>query len=161
MLEINMIMSLLGHPVTDHELAVWLNSIGVDSGGVVLESGKFTLHIEMMKEGFSLTFTDEAMYFGKQDQPVGDGPLYFTGVFFYSDGKDGYREYKGVLPMGLDFSNTHQEVLDCLGVPSYQRTRSDGSVISERWDHPDYSLSVTYAKGSDDVTLISLFRPCS
>ena len=159
MLEINFVKLLLGLPISDHELIEQLSLYGITvDKDVKLNTGEFTAHVERKKGGFSLVFTDVAMFLSKLNQPIGQGPLYFTGVFFYADGKDGYVGYKGELPDDLDFSYSRMDVLNVLGSPSSQRTRDDGSIIGERWNHSDYSLSVTYSKIDNKLTLVSLFR---
>src|SRR5690554_5731079 len=68
-----------------------------------LEDGLFRTYMEVQITGISLVFTDEAYFLGLPNQPIGQGELYFSGVFFYSEGKDGYTQYQGDLPFNLTF----------------------------------------------------------
>lgn len=159
MLEVNDAKVLFGRPITDLEVIKFLSLCEINLiKDIALNSGEFTAHVEKKKEGYSLSFTDEAMFLNRDNQPIGKGPLYFTGVFFYSDGKDGYVGYKGKLPGDLHFSDSITDVSNKLGSSSFQRTRDDGSIVGQRWDYPDCSLSVTYSKSDHKVTLVSFFK---
>ncbi|UUZ52818.1 hypothetical protein LP419_27055 [Massilia sp. H-1] len=60
-------------------------------------------YLERQAEGIAFTLTDEAMFLNKEDQTIGDGPLYLSGVFFYAEGVDGYTGYKDALPGRIGF----------------------------------------------------------
>jgi hypothetical protein len=91
-------------------------------------------------------------------RPVGHGALYFTGIFFYAEGKDGYSGYKGALPEGLLMTDARDDILGKAGSPSFQRLRDDQTALGERWDRVAYSFSVTYRRGDLMPTVVSLFR---
>src|SRR5690606_14543460 len=103
--------------------------------GLSLEDDDFDAYVEKRELGLCLLFTDEAKFLGLANQPIGQGKLYFSTVFFYSEGKDNYNQYKSDLPFGLSFNDTRQDVLMKLGQQSWQRLAKDGKrVISDRWD---------------------------
>lgn len=116
MLNLNDIFLTLGRPITDKTLIdIFINEKIDVRNEVALESGLFVAYMEKISEGIACTFTDEAMFLHKVAQSVGQGPLYFSGVFFYAEGKDGYSGYRGGLPENLDFRMDRQEILRLLG----------------------------------------------
>jgi len=160
-MDVGKLKLLLGRPVTDGELEEYMSSQAIDvSNELVLKSGDFNAYIERPKLGFSLIFTDESMFLGKEDQPIGKGPLFFVGVFFYSEGKDGYSQYSGDLPGDIKFSDHRGDVVAKMGEPSWQRKRrADGSIAADRWDFSDYRVHVTYSKANYCPTIISMDVP--
>lgn len=128
-----------------------------------LGDDEYRAYIELPKDGFSIIFTDASYFLGKGDSVIGKGDLFYSGIFFHSEGRDGYSEYKADLPFGLLFSDTRPDVLKKLGVQSWQRLAKDGvRVISDRWDRlPDvlYRLHVTYDKETGKISIISASIP--
>ncbi|GLR13039.1 hypothetical protein GCM10007907_18290 [Chitinimonas prasina] len=83
--------------------------------------------------------------------------LYLSGVFLYAEGKDGYSQFKGNLPMGLSFSIDIKDIGKKLGSPSWVRKREDGSIAAERWDNAaDYRIHFSYSKSTSRPVLVSL-----
>ena len=124
----------LGRPVTDNEMVNYLHGQDIDvDQELILEPGDYTAHIERPKKGFSLVFADETVFKNKENQTIGEGPLYLEGIFFYAEGKAGYSQYKGELPGGIKFCDRRSDVLVKLGEPNWQRKRrGDGSIVAER-----------------------------
>ena len=94
---------------------------------------------------------------------VGVGKLFFSTVFFYSEGKDGYSKYQSDLPFNLSFDDDREVVLSKLGEPSWQRLAIDKErVISDRWDNlfsVPYRLHVTYSKDDRKISIVSVTIP--
>lgn len=164
------LLSYLGLPGSNQKLIEYMGTLGVDlQNEMFLERDEygsfdgFDAYIERPNEGYCLVFTDEAEFLGKGDQPAGIGELYFSTVFFYSEGKDNYSEYKEELPFGLTFRDTREDVIDKLGDESWQRRAQDGKrVISNRWDklpNVPYRLHVTYSKETGMISIISATIP--
>ena len=104
-------------------------------------------------------FTDEAMLLGHKNVPVGEGLLYFTGMFVYRERRDGYERYDGTLPFGLDNANDRRSLQRVLGAPSWHRDRADGQIASERWDLDDgRRIHATYSS-EERLSVLSLSRP--
>lgn len=164
MLDTKDLLSLLGLPKSDKKLIGFMskNQIQVDQE-LFLGSDEYRAYIERPLLGFCSIFTDESYFFGVGDMVIGEGNLYFSGVFFYSEGKDNYNQYKSDLPFGLSFNDTRQDVLMKLGQQSWQRLAKDGKrVISDRWDDlPDvpYRLHVTYDGQSGKISILSASIP--
>jgi len=164
------LLSYLGLPGSNQELIEYMGALKVDlANEMYLEKDEYgnydgyRVYIERPRDGYCLVFSDEAEFLGKRDQPIGAGELYFSTVFFYSEGKDDYSEYESDLPFGLMFQDTRDNVIRKLGVPSWQRLAQDGErVISDRWDElPDvpYRLHVTYYKDTGKISIISATIP--
>jgi hypothetical protein len=163
-------LSYLGLAASEKKLAQYMNKQNVNLASELSltkdEYGNyegFDAYIERPKEGFCFIFTDEAEFFGLGDQSAGVGELYYSGMFFHSEGKDNYNEYKSDLPYSLSFNDTREDVLGKLGQQSWQRLAKDGvRVISDRWDSlPDvpYRLHVTYDKNTGKISIISASIP--
>ncbi|ASA57895.1 hypothetical protein [Vibrio gazogenes] len=161
---INPLLSLLGLPKSDTTLSVELEKKDiVISNELVLGDDEYRAYIERPNYGFCLIFTDESYFLGNSGVAIGEGELFYSGVFFHSEGKDDYKEYKEDLPFNLSFLDTRDDVLNKLGRQSWQRLAKDGvRVISDRWDdlaEVPYRLSVTYDKESGRVSIISASIP--
>ncbi len=157
------LLALLGRAVSDKELTGCFskNSINV-SKEIKLESGDYSTYLERKNDGYSLVFTDEGMFLNKPKQPFGEGPLYFSGVFFYAEGKNEYSQYKEDIPYKVEFSDTREELLKKLGEPSWQRKRNDGVIAADRWDNLDASrkrIHITYYKDKPFPSVISIGIP--
>ncbi|WP_154668335.1 hypothetical protein [Pseudoduganella violaceinigra] len=156
------LLSLLGSSVNDHRLVEYFSPKGIDLlSALLLDEGEFTAYLQCKADGISFVFTDEAMFLQQDDQPIGLGPLYFSGFFLYSEGKEGFRRFTGQLPKALSFSDTQLNVQKKFARTADFRTlRDDGTVVRERWDEGGDSIGVSYAKGADKgVEVISVFRP--
>ena len=158
------LLDLLGYPATSEELTNYTSQINIHiSEELKLESGDFTASIERENDGFALDFTDEAYFLDKGNLPIGKGKLFYSGIFFHSEGKDSYKEYKGILPFSLSFTDTHSDAVNKLGLQSWQRLADDGiRVISDRWDNiPDvkYRIHTTYDKQTGRISIICIYIP--
>ncbi|WED25504.1 hypothetical protein L3V77_10540 [Vibrio sp. DW001] len=158
------LLSFLGKTSLDIKLINFLklNGIQLDST-LTLEEDDYDAYLEVQDKGLALLFTDEAKFLGLRNEPIGIGNLFFSNIFFYSEGKDGYTEYKDKLPFGLLFTDTRQDVINKLGQQSWERLARDKlRVISDRWDElPDvpYRLHVTYDKNTGRISIISVSIP--
>lgn len=126
---------------------------------LLLPDGEYDAYVERPASGFSFIFTDEAMFLGKADQAIGTGRLFFTGVFLYAEGVDGYSQYSHELPEGLDFSDRPSSLRRRLGEPECSRW-IDGAVRADRWLLEGRKLHVSYSdKGQ--IRVVSYFAPNS
>lgn len=163
MIETKTLLNFLGYASSDSGLVDYLKANHIFLTGLALDEDDFDAYVEKQEFGFCLLFTDEAKFLGFSNQPIGQGELYFSTVFFYSENKDNYSEYKSDLPFGLSFNDTRQDVLKKLGPQSWQRLAKDGArVISDRWDNlPDvpYRLHVTYDSQTGKISILSASIP--
>lgn len=160
-MDLDKIIPHFGEPVSLSALGKMLEGMGINvEQELRLQEGEYREYIGRPMEGYSLVFTDEAMHLGKSKQALGTGPLYFSGVFLYAQGKDGYSQFCGKIPLGIDFSMDHDALVALLGPPSWQRKRDDETVAADRWDDkPAFRIHVTYSKKGGKPVLISLQRP--
>lgn len=148
-------LKYLGYSIKDNELVSFMLSHEIDIYSESrLASGSYRTYIKRERSGFCLMFTDEAMFKSLQGKNIGVGPLFFTGIFFYAEGKDGYSEYKESLPDNIKFSDSRSELQNKLCISMWERERDDGSIIAERWDFAAYSIHATYAKKMETPTVI-------
>jgi hypothetical protein len=157
-MEIEDLLTCLGQSELDQRLIGILQEIGIDlPNELSLPEGEYRAYIERPNEGYSLVFTDEAMFLGKGNQAIGKGALYLSGIFLYAEGKDGYLQFEGELPMKLSFSNMREDIIEELGKATWNRARADGSIAAERWDTAaDFRIHITYSKSTSKPVLISL-----
>ena len=151
-------LAVLGRNVRDRELLAVLadSNVHLDQD-LVLVAETAQAYLEKKGEGFSLAFHDDTFEDGVSTAPARD-QLIFHAVFLYAEGKDGYSQYRGAIPGGIRFDNT-RAAIEVLGAPSWHRKRDDGSVIAERWDLPEHHIHVTYSRGAEMPTVISLGTP--
>lgn len=95
------LLSLLGKNIRGDDIQEWLSNNNAtpeidkyDSFGCYFYSFK--------ARGISLRFDTEDL---------------LEGIFFYSEGADGFRQYQGRLPFGLSFMLTRKEIESILGKP--------------------------------------------
>jgi hypothetical protein len=86
-----------------------------------------------------------------------DGEL--LAVFLMSEGKDGFRQFRGPLPAQLTFDATAADVLRALGAPAYSRPPAKlGSLhVGEllRFDRPTHSVHFQFRSGQAGIDLVS------
>lgn len=129
---------------------------GFDLSKLKLPSGEYTAYTEYKKEGYSLAFTDEAMFL-KNDTPLRKGELYLSAAFFYKDKVDKYKQYKGKLPFNLDFSMDYKEVVKVLNQEDFKRQRADKKVAMARWDSlASYIVFISFNKEDETINYLQL-----
>jgi hypothetical protein len=75
-----------------------------------------------------------------------------TDFFMYAEGHEGYKQFKGPLPHGLDFSMDMDAVKGC-----FPRNPDFSSDEHCTWDFDDYRIIVSFDGGITNVTLTSDF----
>jgi hypothetical protein len=87
-----------------------------------------------------------------------DGDI--VGFFLMSEGKDGFSEYSGEMPSGLDFESTRADVLKRLGPPTFiQAPKRIGQLQTGelmRFDQPAYSLHFQFRADGSGIELITV-----
>lgn len=146
-MNLNEVLNCLGTPINNLNTASVLQSIGLkDVESIQLAEGKYSEYFEDKADGFSLIFTDEAMFLGKSHQVIGVGPLYFAGIFLYAGDKDGYSRYRGELPLGIRFDFKRDDLVNLLGQPTWHQKNNSGGIRADRWDDKaHYRVHIAYA----------------
>jgi hypothetical protein len=125
-----------------------------------LPEGEFRAYVERPVDGYALVFTDQAMFLGRMHDPIGAGPLCFSGLFVYLERVDAYEPYQGALPFGLSGAGNRAAFAGVLGPSSWQRLHDDGRLAAERWDVSNgRKVHVTYASDGLTVSVISFSKP--
>ena len=150
---------LLGHVVTSEAVRIAFSAVGVDvAREAVLPRDDYRTYIERSPDGLAFVFTDEAWFLGIGERPIGLGPVYFSGIFYYAQDKDGYSQYRFRLPHGLRFSDGSGQAKTVLGDPEWSRRGEDDRLISERWTVGTRKIHLTY--GNDgEIELVSYSVP--
>lgn len=149
---------LLGLSILNPICAAGLKDVGVDTQSIKIPVDEFRTYVERPSEGISLVFTDEAFFLGKSDMPIGTGEVFFSGLFLYSEGKDGYSQYSALLPFGLRFEQSANFVRARLGVPEWSR-ESEGRLVADRWTvEGGRRLHLTYSRAGS-IGLVSYQVP--
>jgi len=163
-MDTKLLLEFFGCSASNKELEQYMSELSISlADELSLSDGQYRAYIERPKDGYCLIFTDEAYFLGKPNHQIGAGELFYAGIFFHSEGKDGYSQYQGSLPFGLLFSDTRADVINKLGEQSWQRlARDDDRVISDRWDALEsvsFRLHVTYDKDSGKISVVSASVP--
>ena len=88
-----------------------------------------------------------------------------TTVFLYSEGYEGYRQFRGVMPRSLSWGDSREAVRGRLGQPSLSGDGGEAlfslgiSSPFDRYDYHDYSLHVRYADDAGAIQLLTLMTP--
>lgn len=159
-MNLNDVLNCLGTPINDPKTASVLRSIGVkDVESIQVPEGEYSEYFVSKADGFSLIFTDEAMFLGKAHQLIGVGPLYFAGIFLYAGDSDGYSRSRGELPFGIRFDLKREDLVNLLGQPTWHQKNNSGGVRADRWDDKAcYRIHITYATDTKPE-VISLHIP--
>jgi len=124
-----------------------------DADGPILETQSW---VKNSRRGVEFGFQDEAAWIGLDETEFGKGPMVLTQVYLYGH-HEGVRPYPDPLPYGLQLSDDRMTVRKKLA--GLESTRH--SYIRDRWDAPDFRMTVAFAEGdrSIDFILCSLREP--
>lgn len=162
-MRIDELLKFLGKPITDKELIEYFSKNDIDIfTEVKLEAGEYSTYLERKNDGYSLVFTDEGMFLNKPEQTFGEGKIYFSGVFLYAEGKNGYSQSQGYIPYTINFLDSRDDILKKMGAPSWTRKKKDGTIAADRWDNLDAfgkRIHITYSKATPSPVVISIGIP--
>ncbi len=138
--------ALLGTPITDLAASAFIASVGAVPETRFIDD-RYNLTIE--EKGLAFVATPEGR---------------ISAIRFHREGYEGFHQFPGVLPDGLEFSKSRQEVQHLLGRPSQTGggTRSALFGVVAKWDLFDregYALFVQYVDGAESIAYVSLMRP--
>ena len=151
--------SVLGKNILDENVDLFLSSKGIDSRDFKIPFGEMTGYVERKKSGVCYVFGDGSFFLGKAKSPLGKHGIYFVGIKFFSEGKDGYSQFKEELPYELSFDLSFDEILKNMGAPEWKRERSDGTFASCRWDIKGVKYHVSFKKETKKPSVISIEIP--
>jgi len=80
-------------------------------------------------------------------------------VFFMSEGKDGFAQFRGPLPGNLTFASTPGDAVSAFGSPAYRRPAGKigplevGELL--RFDWPNHSVHFQFRSGAEGIDLVT------
>lgn len=101
-----------------------------------------SLYIEKKDDGICLILKDESSFLKKMDQPILGEKLFFSAIFFYNDGVEGYNKFDKILPLNLSFDMSRNEILILLGDPIESKYNKEEILISDKWFIPQFGYSI-------------------
>lgn len=120
--------------------------------------------IKFKSSGIEFAFKEKASLKYKADDNNGDYIL--ETVFFYSEGVEGYSEYKGDLPMSITFKDDQSIIRTKLGEPIKSGGGHKNPILGgtfPKWDkYPlkgQLTFNVQYSENEQiDIILLTLFQ---
>ncbi len=137
---------MLGRSHKDPELIKLLGRIGILASSIALEPGEFDVALDAPEHGVDVILSSP--------NTEGDSlqsSLMLTTVFFFSEGREGHKQYKLTLPAGLHFDMSRDEVFQQLGPPEF----SSPILPVYRWTWHGTKLAVTFADGFTSIARVS------
>jgi hypothetical protein len=158
--ELRSLSVLLARRQDDPLVANYLLTLG---GPRALEQDEHLGYIEYQDRGVAVMFQKEGWIL-PEGQPADDKVFRVDALHFYSQGYEGYDEYDGLLPEGLRFSDTRDDVHARLGEPAASGGGNKGSFkkVWPRWDRYDFdghALRFQYHDKGDVISMVTLMRP--
>lgn len=119
------LFSLIGKDIRGEEIQAFLSQI--QSEPEISRYDDPIIYFYSFKDkGISLRFTESDT---------------LEAIFFYSEGADDFRQYKGLLPHGLSFTLNRNEIESILGVPE----KSGGAEVINYWvTYPSKKIHIVY-----------------
>jgi hypothetical protein len=145
---------LLGQPVSDPHVSSLLSHIGIaqplaspqpDESYTGVESEAHGIGINVARaEDIDLPAADE----------LPEGTLAVSTIFMFAEGEQGHTQFQGLLPEGLKFSMSRDEVRALLGAPQW----SSPVLPIDRWHKDRYRLVVDF-DNAETIRLVSIGLP--
>ena len=115
-MNIDSIKQLLGLTTDDGKVRALLEDLGVTSAPR-LPPDDTDVNVERKYLGLYVVLTDDAFFHGKENAPIGVGPLILTNVTVYCAPTPDFEAFTGALPFGLDPSDDQEAARRKLGKP--------------------------------------------
>jgi hypothetical protein len=129
----NRLVALIGKDIRAKEAQDFLDSVGA--------TPEISRYEESSFQGKKIPATTYYSYKEKGLSIRLDERGFITTIFFYAEGADGFRQYRGGLPYGISFTMTRTEVEKAIG----RASRYDGSGRFNFWaSYPAKKMSLTY-----------------
>lgn len=152
--------AVLGASASDPRVAALKATLGIQADPIRMEQLAF---LECPDLGVSLAFKDDIYLSTGGQRYRKDGPVTLVGIHLYSEGRDGYREYRRDLPWKIRFRDDRASVHIKAGRPTAMGggNRALGKVwpLWDRYDLDAYSVRVEYGGDQPRVELITLMAP--
>ena len=139
----------LGKPHTDPRVSDLLIQLGLSQNKMELKRGEFDIAFDAPEHGIDVIFSDPIPY--KTTNTLPEGALTLATVFFFSEGREGHRQYELALPADLVFGMSRDEVLQHLGTPEF----TSPILPVYRWSWKSIKLAVTFVESLSSIARVS------
>lgn len=147
------LIQLLGKPHTDNDVNSLILKLGIKSQHVRLTRGEYSVNFPIHGYGVELVFSEPADF--SVAEPINEGAVIFSTVFFYGDNAHGYSRFEGVLPMNLEFTFSRGEVRQIFGNPEF----SSPILPIDRWTWKNLKLAIDFTEDESRIVSVSVGYP--
>lgn len=148
------LLPLLGRPVSDHNVSSLLSHIGIAQPLAPPPPDESYTGVESEAHGIGINYAQaEDIDIPAMDQ-FHEGTLVVTTIFMFAEGQQGHTQFQGVLPEGLKFGMSRDEVRTLLGASQW----SSPVLPIDRWHKERYRLVVHFDDG-ETIGLVSIGLP--
>lgn len=146
-------LQALGKSHTDPKVSDLLGRLGLLHNKMKLKRGELDVAFDAGEHGIDVVLSDPSSY--KIQSNVPEGALILTAVFFFSEGREGHRQYGQALPADLVFGMSCDEVLKRLGTPEF----TSPILPVYRWSWKGAKLAVTFVESLSSIARVSCSLP--
>jgi hypothetical protein len=146
-------LQALGRPHTDPKVSDLLRQLGLLHKKIRLKRGEHDIAFDAPEFGIDVILSDPTPY--RNPSSVPEGALILTAVFFFSEGREGHRQYGLALPADLVFRMSRDEVLKQLGTPEF----TSPILPVYRWSWNGTKLAVTFVESLSSIARVSCSLP--
>lgn len=143
----------LGKPHTDPGVSDLLRQLGLSHNKMELKRGEFEIAFDAPEHGIDIIFAEPTPY--KIPSSIPEGALVLATVFFFSEGREGHRQFELTLPADLVFGMSRDEVLRQLGTPEF----TSPILPLYRWSWKSIKLAVTFVESLSSIARVSCSLP--
>lgn len=112
--------------------------------------------IESKNLGVAFTFRIHREYLVELDEETYLDEFQLRGIFLFTEGVQGYKQFKGTPPQNLSFHLKREELKKMFGKPHFTRLYSspeDGAAM-EKWEFENYSMAVNFKKKTQNISFV-------
>ena len=146
-------ISLLGKSSDSPEIQDMLRQAGAKDPK--LKKGDVRAWVDLNDLGLALVFADEAFFTREENLAIGEGALILTSITIHSGDDPDFAAFAGVLPLGVEFSQSQRDLLARLGKPEW----SNSFLLKDRWLVDGTRFLVQYADDLDRILTFSIQVP--
>lgn len=134
------VTSLLGSYYPEAQLRKFLETLGF-SEKPQLPKGSMSTHLIREDLGIEITLTGER-YLDNPERTYPEGALVLKNIRFYGAGDPDYSPFYGILPHGLQFGSTLEQIYPLIGKPDW----FDEDLAKARWKLSDHAVFANFNK---------------
>lgn len=146
-------LQALGEAQTDGKIVTLLGRLGLGSKKIKPKRGDFDIALDAPEHGVDVVFSDPSGYARKGKDL--EGVLVLSSVIFFSEGREGRKQYPSALPGGLTFSDSRIKTRKRLGAPEF----SSPILPIDRWAWSGLKLAVAYTDDESAIASVNCDLP--